>query len=169
MRTNTAALRTILLLALTLTTFASACSSSPPTPRSAAFVPRYASSEFAAETGRIEVRVTGIPSVEGQLFVELYDRETYFHYDRVLAEAIVPVTARELVVFLEHVPPGRYIVAVSHDANANGAMDTGLFGIPKEAYGFSRGARGTFGPPGFESGAFDFRGGGIFPTSVAIR
>jgi uncharacterized protein (DUF2141 family) len=168
--TNTTSKSTLrsVIFGLALTTIVSACASSSPPPRSATFVPRYATPEFASETGRIEVRVSGIPSVQGQLFVELYDRATYFHYDRVLAEKVVPVTAREMVVSLDHVPPGRYIVAVSHDANANRAMDTGLFGIPKEAYGFSRDARGTFGPPGFESGAFDFTGGTL-GTSVTIR
>ena len=94
--------------------------------------------------------------------------ESFSYYDQVLDERVVPVTGVEMLVELEHVPPGRYIVAVSHDANSNRIMDTGWFGIPTEAYGFSRGARGTFGPPGFEDGAFDFAGGRM-PVPVAVR
>lgn len=109
-------------------------------------------------SGRLEVAVTGIPSVEGQLFVELYDAATYFRYADVLNESVVPVTGTTMLVTLEHVPAGRYIAAVSHDKNSNRALDTGWFGIPKEAYGFSRDARGTFGPPSFEDGAFTFAG-----------
>ncbi|MCC7380870.1 MAG: DUF2141 domain-containing protein [Deltaproteobacteria bacterium] len=118
--------------------------------------------------GVIEVDVTGIPTVQGQLFVEVYDERTYFHYDRVLAERIVPVVQRSMKVLLTDVPPGRYIVAVSHDENSNRELDTSLFGAPTEAYGFSRDARGTFGPPDFVEGAFDFDGTRL-EVPVAIR
>ena len=37
----------------------------------------------------------------------------------------------------EGLAPGEYAVAVMHDENGNGRMDFGLFGIPKEGYGFS--------------------------------
>lgn len=114
--------------------------------------------ENASVTGALEVHVTGIPSVQGQLYVELYDRSTYFDYQQVLNEQIVPVTGREQRVTLEHVPAGHYLAVASHDANGNDTLDTGLFGIPLEAYGFSRGARGALGPPEFEAGAFDFDG-----------
>jgi uncharacterized protein (DUF2141 family) len=123
--------------------------------------------ESASIQGSLAVEVTGIPSLQGQLFVELYDRRTYFHYAEVLNEQLVPVTATTMVVTLQHVPPGRYLVAVSHDANSNHLLDTGLFGVPTEAYGFSRGARGTFGPPAFEEGAFDFPGEA--PVRVTLR
>lgn len=43
-----------------------------------------------------------------------------------------------------------------HDANRNGQLDKGAFGIPTEAYGFSCNARGRLGPPGFEAASFSF-------------
>ena len=39
-------------------------------------------------------------------------------------------------------------------------MDTGLFGIPSEGYGFSNQAGGAFGPPGFDSASFVFERSG---------
>ena len=42
-------------------------------------------------------------------------------------------------------PAGRFAVAVFHDENDNGEIDTDFLGIPKEGYGFSRGATGMFG------------------------
>ena len=114
--------------------------------------------ENDATTGTLAVHLTGIPSVQGTVFIELYDRDTYFDYSRVPNEQVVTVTANEMTVTLEHVPAGRYIVVGSHDANGNNELDTGFLGIPTETYGFSRGARGAFGPPDFEAGAFDFDG-----------
>jgi uncharacterized protein (DUF2141 family) len=141
---------------LPLLLLVAACSAAPKPTRTG---PPAHLREPAAVVGRIEVAVTGIPAVEGQLYVELYDQATYFRYADVLNERIVAVTGTEMVVALEHVPPGRYIAAVSHDRNSNHTLDTGWFGIPKEAYGFSQGARGRLGPPSFEEGAFTFAGG----------
>ena len=46
-------------------------------------------------------------------------------------------------------PPGTYAVAVHHDANANGAMDSNFLGMPKEGYGVSNDVRSRFRPPRF--------------------
>lgn len=49
--------------------------------------------------------------------------------------------------------PGDYAVAVIHDENANGKLDT-FAGIPREGYGFSRNAPVRFGPPRFAAARF---------------
>jgi uncharacterized protein (DUF2141 family) len=46
-------------------------------------------------------------------------------------------------------PSGDYAVAVFHDENDNGKLDTFL-GIPKEGFGFSRNPKNIFGAPRFE-------------------
>lgn len=56
--------------------------------------------------------------------------------------------------------PGRYAVAVFHDVDGDGRLSTWPIGLPKEAYGFSRDARGAFGPPGFADAAFDLPASG---------
>ncbi|TAE26686.1 MAG: DUF2141 domain-containing protein [Cytophagales bacterium] len=45
--------------------------------------------------------------------------------------------------------PGDYAVAVFHDINANDKLDTKLFGIPKEPYGFSNNFRPRLSAPKF--------------------
>lgn len=133
-----------------------ACRAAPKAPRQS--LPVQLLPENAATPGTLTVRVLHIPSVEGVLYVELYDQATYFEYEKVLNEQIVPVTDTTMSITLEHVPAGRYIIAGSHDPNDNHELDTGAFGVPTEAYGFSRDARGVFGPPDFAAGAFDFDG-----------
>ena len=39
--------------------------------------------------------------------------------------------------------------------NNNEKIDTNFVGVPKAPYGFSRNARGRFGPPAFDDMAFD--------------
>ena len=62
--------------------------------------------------------------------------------------------------------PGRYALSAYYDANDNGKLDRGTFGIPKEPYGFSRDARSNFGPPEFRDAAFAV---GDSATSVVIK
>ena len=62
----------------------------------------------------------------------------------------------EITWRIDDLPFGRYAISAYHDENGNGELDTGLFGIPSEDYGFSNNARGGFGPPDFADAAFDF-------------
>ena len=48
------------------------------------------------------------------------------------------------------VPSGSYSIAIYHDINNNGQLDTGLFGIPDEPTGTSNNERGFMGQPSFE-------------------
>ncbi|MFE8646575.1 DUF2141 domain-containing protein [Sphingomonas sp. NCPPB 2930] len=63
---------------------------------------------------------------------------------------------RAVVVF-RGLEPGRYGLSAFHDENADGKLDTYPLGIPREAYGFSRDARGLFGPPSFDASAIDLQ------------
>lgn len=57
------------------------------------------------------------------------------------------------------VAPGTYAVMVFHDENNNGKLDQAANGMPLEGYGFSRNARGHWGPPNFEAARFDIKPG----------
>ena len=136
-----------------------ACTASPPPPRPVR--PGAADASVVARTaapGSIDVHVTGIPSIRGKLAVVLLDAQTYGTEGASIAKASPAVVAIDMHVVLANVPQGRYLVVVSHDENGNDALDTSVIGVPTEAYGFSRGARGTFGPPDFDDAAFDFDG-----------
>jgi len=69
---------------------------------------------------------------------------------------LVQVKAEGSVVriVLNDVAPGTYAIKAFHDVDRNGQLDTNFMGIPKEPYGFSNDAMGTFGPPSFEQAAF---------------
>jgi uncharacterized protein (DUF2141 family) len=58
----------------------------------------------------------------------------------------------------EDIPPGTYAMAVIHDENMNGKLDTHLLGIPKEGFGFSNDAKGFFGAPSFSAASFSYNG-----------
>ena len=45
-----------------------------------------------------------------------------------------------------------------HDTNDNKELDSNLFGMPKEGFGFSNDAMGMFGPPDFKKASFEHDG-----------
>ena len=51
-------------------------------------------------------------------------------------------------------PAGEYAVAIVHDENGNGRLDTSWLGIPKEGLGTSNNARGRLGPPKYRDAKF---------------
>ncbi len=108
-----------------------------------------------AVAGVIDIRIKGIPSGEGRMFVGLFRPGDDFPRQKHAYRGVVSMIAnQETAARFTDVPDGTYAVAVYHDANRNGELDRGLFGIPKEDYGFSNNARGSFGPPEFKEAAF---------------
>ena len=61
---------------------------------------------------------------------------------------------------------GTYAVAAFHAENNETQMQYGMFGNPKEGYGFSRNPPSRMSAPAFASAAFDYSGG---TQSVPIR
>lgn len=63
------------------------------------------------------------------------------------------VPASQPSLSYDGLPPGGYALAVIHDENGNGKLDT-FMGIPREGFGFSRNPRIAFGPPSFAAARF---------------
>jgi len=100
-------------------------------------------------TVRIENAVIG----RGYLMIAVNNNEADFPNTgfRVLR---IAVTDQVMVVVFSNLPMGQYAVSVYQDANDNGKLDTNIFGIPTEKYGFSNGIR----MPNWNKCVFDFNG-----------
>ncbi len=59
--------------------------------------------------------------------------------------------AQDASILIEDVPAGSYAITGFHDENGNGRLDFDTYGIPLEATGNTRGARGQYGPPTFDA------------------
>lgn len=64
---------------------------------------------------------------------------------------------RAATITLADVVPGNYAIAVFHDENGNGRLDT-LLGIPREAYGFSNNPNVRYRAPRFSECSFAVSG-----------
>lgn len=60
-------------------------------------------------------------------------------------------------ISFDGLPRGDYAIAVIHDENGNGKLDT-FAGIPREGFGFSRNPAIAFGPPPFKAARFTVSG-----------
>ncbi len=97
----------------------------------------------SAET--LTVTVEGTRSASGTVRAGLYDAT-----GKRIAAKMVAAAVGDVVLRFEGVAGGTYAVKVFHDENGDGDLNTGLFGIPTEGYGFSNRASGRFGPPDFD-------------------
>ncbi len=105
----------------------------------------------------LTVVVKNIPTAEGTLEVTLFDSEGNWLKEGQKQKVTIS-NLSEVKITFKNLSDGTFGVAVIHDANANGELDAGAFGIPTEAYGFSNDARGMFGPADFEESKFDLTG-----------
>jgi uncharacterized protein (DUF2141 family) len=108
-----------------------------------------------ATAATIDVHVTGTAGGRGNVNVAVCDRERFLK--QCAYTGTVPAREGETVVTIKNVPAGTWAVLAYQDENGNGELDRNLIGIPSENYGFSRDARGRFGPPSFEDAAIPVR------------
>jgi uncharacterized protein (DUF2141 family) len=107
-------------------------------------------------THRLVVKVAGLKSQKGDLYLALHQRPEYFQVpDSALIKKIVKINKETEEVIFDKIPAGRYAMAVYHDENLNGRLDASPVGIPREGYGFSNNPK-VAGKPKFEQAAFDF-------------
>jgi uncharacterized protein (DUF2141 family) len=103
----------------------------------------------------LTVEVTGARSEQGHVLAAIYDSEGNWLKTPLQGER-VQAGARTVLVF-RNLPEGRYGITAFHDENSNGKLDANAMGMPTEAYGFSRDARGLFGPPKFADAMLELK------------
>ena len=103
----------------------------------------------AAHAGDLVITVENIKSEQGNIRAAIFNNPKDFTKTPYLAQLIAAKSGTVSFTF-KGVPTGQYAVSAFHDINGNEKLDTNFVGKPVEPYGFSRDARGTFGPPSFE-------------------
>jgi len=123
-------------------------------------------SPVAGIAGDLTVKIDNVRNDQGSVLAALYDSEaSYMQQPSARATFKVKAALGEVEYVFHDLPAGKYALSVFHDENGNGKLDKNFLGIPKEGYGFSKGASGRSGPPTFGQAAFDFDGA---PQSITI-
>lgn len=106
-----------------------------------------------AAAASVEVKVSGVAPGKGKINAAVCDKERFLK--DCLYSGSVPAATDQVTVTIDNVPKGAWAVLVYQDENQNNKLDRNFIGIPTENYGFSRAARGKFGPPDFSDAAVE--------------
>jgi uncharacterized protein (DUF2141 family) len=118
------------------------------------------STHGAASPGHSEIHLSVATSNgKGNVVCGLYDRGGWLK--RPLRHTVASTRGNVATCHFTGLAPGRYAAGGFQDQNANGKLDRGWTGLPKEPWCVSRGPRGTVGPPSFDAAAFAVGDGSV--------
>ena len=112
----------------------------------------------------IHVKILNIRNSTGTVACALFESpegfpNEYLHFATNIM--IIKIRKSQARCDFEDIPPGTYAMAVVHDENMNGKIDTNWMGIPTEGYGFSNDAKALLGAPSFSAASFLYDGRNI--------
>ncbi len=111
---------------------------------------------FGFWDGSIKVTVTDVNNKAGEVMLALFSSPKGFPYETGFAvqkQKAKAVNGRVEITFSD-IPSGTYAIALFHDTNADGKLNTNFIGIPKEGYGVSNNSYNTFSAPDYQTSSF---------------
>lgn len=109
----------------------------------------------------IHVKILNIKNSTGSVACALFESPTGFPIEFLRSATnvmVIKIRKTQARCDFEDIPPGKYAIAVIHDQNVNGKLDTNFLGIPTEGYGFSKDAKGLSSAPSFSAASFPYKG-----------
>ena len=97
----------------------------------------------------LTIEINGLRNNNGQILFEFCNEKEIKIMG--IAQTII---GKKCFIVIKNLKPGKYAFKYFHDENKNENLDLNWIGIPKEGFGFSNNAKGTFGPPAFEKTIF---------------
>jgi uncharacterized protein (DUF2141 family) len=99
----------------------------------------------------VKIKLSNIKNQKAPIHLGFYKQENDFPADgkQAFEFKATPNGKDTLTVSLPSVPPGDFAIAVYQDVNQNGRLDTNLFGMPKEPFGFSQNVHPKLSKPSF--------------------
>jgi len=121
----------------------------------------------AQAAGRISAPISALRNDNGVVRCGLYAApEAFPKPGQETAGVVARIDGGRATCVFSDLKPGRYAIAAFHAESNETQMEYGLFGKPKEGYGFSRNPSSSIGAPAFAAAAFDYAGGA---QTVPIR
>ncbi|WP_029596563.1 DUF2141 domain-containing protein [Flavobacterium sp. ACAM 123] len=123
------------------------------------------------ECPSLNVKIQNIANNTGAIACAIFKSEKGFP-DKFLKFApkimITQISGADASFEFSDILPGKYAIVVIHDENHNGELDTNMFGIPKEGYGFSSGAKIVLSAPSYSDAEFLYDGG-VLKMTIALK
>ena len=109
----------------------------------------------APSTTHVDVKFEAVRNANGLIRACLTSEPSYFPHcedDPAARKLSIPAAVGATLSFRD-IAPGAYAIAVLHDENRDGKMNTRI-GIPREGFGFSNNPVIRMGPPKFAAARF---------------
>ena len=109
----------------------------------------------------IHVKILDIRNSTGAVACALFESQEGFPTEFLHSATnimVIKIRDTQARCDFEDIAPGTYALAVVHDENMNGKLDTNWLGIPTEGYGFSNDATASQGAPSFSAASFPYDG-----------
>jgi len=102
----------------------------------------------------LEFTIEGIKSNKGKIYAQLFKgEENYQNNNAYLSSIAIAKQGQVTITFnnleVDDLGNDDYGIRYYHDENDNASMETNLFGMPLEGYGYSNNAKANYGPVGY--------------------
>jgi uncharacterized protein (DUF2141 family) len=110
-----------------------------------------------AQSPQLSVRLTDIESSKGTMMLALFNKADGFPNDHTKAVKLEKLPAKQgtMEISFGFLPAGTYGLAVYHDEDSNGKLNTNFVGAPTEGYAFSNNFKPKFSAPKFADVSFN--------------
>ncbi len=102
----------------------------------------------------LEVTVEGLRNARGTVRLVLHHDPAAFPSGEPTAHINLPARKGRVLGRVRGLKSGLHALALLHDENDSGGMDSNVVGLPQEGYGFSNDAKVFLGPPSFAAASF---------------
>jgi len=112
-----------------------------------------------AKSQDLVIEIERIKPIKGEVLIAIFNNEEGFPFLTSKAIQLLKVVPNQgkAQCIVKALPFGRYAIALFHDLNADGKLNTNLIGIPKEGYGVSNNAYNTFSAPKYKDALFEHK------------
>ena len=129
-----------------------------------------AQSSTSASSAQIEVMVTNVRNASGKIGCRLFSsKEGFPRSNDAYQNVLVTIASDHATCLFSNLPSGTYAVAVMHDENGNGHLDTNFFGVPEEGYGVSNNHTYPLSSPKWDESLFVLNAGEKKQLQVRMR
>ncbi len=120
----------------------------------------FLASARADSTSNLTIDVAGIKKQSGKICASLFSESKGFPSDskKALQSECIEVAETPQKLIFKNLKPDNYAVALFHDANGDGKLNSNSFGMPTEGFGFSKNPLVLTGPPKFNDSAVAVEG-----------
>ena len=118
------------------------------------------SKTMAVPTAKLTIVVNQLPNQKGEVCMRIYAKEQGFPQSSkgVVQSGCTKITGRSATKEFYGLKYGTYAVALFHDEDSNGKLNTNFLGIPREGFGISNNPTVKLSAPKFKSASFSLKG-----------